>query len=147
MKTIGNIKGLQQEIRPVITGLVDRLAKEVYQTLNYFLEEYYSRWTPTSYKRTGAFLCAAVKIDAEPYGNGIRVMVYIDYKALDDYVNATGYQVTDWANKGLHGGVSVSHKPHVWDDTMDETIHNDSLLRLAVAYLEKKGIPVTEKGI
>ncbi len=147
MKTISNMKGLQQEVSPVITGLVDRLAKEVYQTLNYFLEEYYSGWTPTSYKRTGAFLRAAVKVDAESYGNGVRAIVCIDYKALDDYVNATGYQVADWANKGLHGGLSVSHKLYVWDDTMDETIHNNSLLRLAVAYLEKKGIPVIEKGI
>jgi carotenoid cleavage dioxygenase-like enzyme len=61
---------------------------------------------------------------------------------MDDYVNATGYQVAQWANTGLHGGLSVSHKPHVWDDTLDNTINNDSLLNLAIQYLKGQGIPV-----
>lgn len=61
---------------------------------------------------------------------------------MNGYVNATGYQVSEWANKGLHGGISVSHKPHVWDDTMDETVNNGELLRLAVEYLRSKGFSV-----
>ena len=59
------------------------------------------------------------------------------------YVNATGYQVAEWANKGLHGGLSVSHKPHVWDDTMDETVNNGTLLSMAVDYLKRKGFSVS----
>ena len=61
---------------------------------------------------------------------------------MDSYVNATGYQVAKWANQGLHGGLSVRHKPHVWADTMENMINNGSLLELAVHYLKSKGIPV-----
>lgn len=42
-------------------------------------------------------------------------------------------------------GLSVSHKPHVWDDTMDNTINNGSLLKSAVAYLKSRGFSVNVK--
>lgn len=122
--------------------LRDQLADRVYETLNYFLNDYYTGWTPDSYSRTEAFLRSAVKVDAHPYQGGVKASVYIDLDSMDDYVNATGYQVAQWANTGLHGGLSVSHKPHVWDDTLDNTINNDSLLNLAIQYLKGQGIPV-----
>ena len=68
--------------------------------------------------------------------------VYIDYNAMNEYVNTTGFQVATWANDGLHGGISVNHKPHVWDDTIDYTINNGSLLKSAIAYLKSKGFSV-----
>lgn len=133
---------LQKVLQPVMTKMVDQLADRVYETLNYFLNEYYTGWTPDSYSRTEAFLRSAVKVDAHPYQGGVKASVYIDLDSMDDYVNATGYQVAQWANTGLHGGLSVSHKPHVWDDTLDNTINNDSLLNLAIQYLKGQGIPV-----
>ena len=75
-------------------------------------------------------------------GNKCVAYVYIDYDAMDSYVNATGFQVVTWANEGLHGGVSVSHKPHVWDNTIKQTIDNGSLLKGAVQYLKAKGFAV-----
>ena len=128
---------LQKVLQPVMTKMVDQLADRVYETLNYF-----PGWTPDSYSRTEAFLRSAVKVDAHPYQGGVKASVYIDLDSMDDYVNATGYQVAQWANTGLHGGLSVSHKPHVWDDTLDNTINNDSLLNLAIQYLKGQGIPV-----
>ena len=133
---------LQKALLPVMTKMVDQLADRVYETLNYFLNDYYTGWTPDSYSRTEAFLRSAVKVDAHPYQGGVKASVYIDLDSMDDYVNATGYQVAQWANTGLHGGLSVSHKPHVWDDTLDNTINNDSLLNLAIQYLKGQGIPV-----
>ena len=133
---------LQKVLQPVMTKMVDQLADRVYETLNYFLNNYYTGWTPDSYSRTEAFLRSAVKVDAHPYQGGVKASVYIDLDSMDDYVNATGYQVAQWANTGLHGGLSVSHKPHVWDDTLDNTINNDSLLNLAIQYLKGQGIPV-----
>ena len=137
---------LQKVLQPVMTKMVDQLADRVYETLNYFLNDYYTGWTPDSYSRTEAFLRSAVKVDAHPYQGGVKTRVkasvYIDLDSMDDYVNATGYQVAQWANTGLHGGLSVSHKPHVWDDTLDNTINNDSLLNLAIQYLKGQGIPV-----
>ncbi len=84
------------------------MAERVYETLNYFLNDYYTGWTPASYRRTEDFLRSAVKVDAKIVGNKCVASVYIDYESMDSYVNATGYQVAAWANTGLHGGLSVT---------------------------------------
>lgn len=139
---INNIDELEKALQPTMMGLVNQLADEVYKTLNYFLNEYYTGWTPQSYRRTEDFLRSAVKTEAKKKGNRCVASVYIDYESMDDYVNATGFQVATWANTGYHGGLSVSHKPHVWDDTMDNTINNGSLLKSAIAYLKNKGYSV-----
>lgn len=139
---ISNMRDLEKAIQPVLVNMVDQLADRVYQILNYFLNDYYTGWTPESYDRTRDFLYSAVKVDAKPYKGGAKAMVYIDYESMDNYVNATGFQVAVWANTGLHGGLSVSHKPHVWDDTLENTIDNGSLLQLAIQYLRSQGFSV-----
>ena len=139
---INNMNDLAKALQPVMMGMVNQLADEVYETLNYFLNDYYTGWTPTSYQRTKDFLYSAVKTEAKMKGNKCVASVYIDTDSMDNYVNATGIQVATWANEGLHGKLSVSHKPHVWNDTMDNTINNGSLLKSAVAYLKSKGFSV-----
>ncbi len=139
---VNNMDELEKALQPVLMGLVNHLADEVYETLNYFLYDYYKGWTPSSYRRTKDFLYSAVKTEAKMVGNKCMASVYIDYDSMDEYVNATGYQVATWANTGLHGGLSVNHKPHVWDDTMGNTINNGSLLKSAIAYLKSKGFSV-----
>ncbi len=144
-KRINNMDELEKALQPVLTGLVNQMANEVYETLNYFLNDYYTGWTPESYRRTKDFLYSAVKTEAKMVGNKCVASVYIDYDSMDEYLNATGYQVAQWANTGYHGGLSVNHKPHVWDDTMDNTINNGSLLKSAVAYLKSRGFSVKVK--
>lgn len=139
---ISNMDQLEKALQPVLVKMVDQLADRVYQTLNYFLKDYYTGWTPSSYQRTKDFLYSAVKVDAKPCKGGAKATVYIDYESMNSYVNATGYQVATWANTGLHGGLSVSHKPHVWDDTLENTINNGSLLQLAIQYLRNQGFSV-----
>lgn len=141
-KRISNMDQLAKALQPVMVKMVDEMAERVYETLNYFLNDYYTGWEPSSYRRTQDFLRSAVKVDAKPYKGGAKASVYIDYDSMDEYVNATGYQVAEWANQGLHGGLSVNHKPHVWDDTIDNTINNGSLLQLAIQYLRSQGISV-----
>ena len=141
-KHITNMNQLQKALQPVMVKMVDQLTERVYQTLNYYLYDYYTGWTPESYSRTEAFLRSAVKVDAYPDKGGARACVYIDYDSMDNYVDTTGYQVALWAEQGLHGGLSVNHKPHVWQDTIDNTISNGSLVELAVKYLRSQGIPV-----
>ena len=89
-----------------------------------------------------SFLYSAVKVDAQPYKGGVKASVYIDYDSLNSYRNVSGYQVAKWSNEGKHGGLEVDHKPHVWDDTMRETLDNGELLRLALDYLKSKGFSV-----
>lgn len=143
-KSINNMKDLEKALQPVLLGMVDEMTERVYQTLNYFLQEYYNSYNPKSYRRQFDFLRSAVKTKAKMSGNKVVASVYIDTDAMDDYYNATGYEVAAWANRGLHGGLDTgSNTPHVWDDTLDETVNNGELLRLAVDYLRSKGFSVT----
>ncbi len=139
---VSNMKELNKALQPIMKGMVDKMAERVYETLNYFLLDYYAGYEPSSYQRTKDFLFSAVKIDAQPYKGGVRASVYIDYDSLNSYREVSGYQVAKWSNEGLHGGIEVDHKPHVWDDTMRETIENGELLKLAVEYLKSKGFSV-----
>ena len=139
---IKNMNALAKALQPTMKNLIEKASNEVYETLNYFLYDYYTGWTPNSYRRTEAFLRSAVKTEPKMIGNKCVASVYIDLESMNDYVNATGFQVATWANEGLHGGLSVSHKPHVWNDTRENTIDNGSLLRLAIAYLKSKGFSV-----
>lgn len=139
---VSSMKELNKALQPVLLKMTDRLAERVYETLNYFLQDYYSGYEPSSYQRTRDFLYSAVKVDAQPYKGGVRASIYIDYNSLNGYSGVTGYQVAKWADEGLHGGMEVDHKPHVWQDTMDNTVNNGELLRLAVDYLKSKGFSV-----
>lgn len=136
------MKELAKALQPTLLKMTDQLADRVYEALNYFLLDYYAGYDPSSYQRTKDFLYSAVKVDAQPYKGGVRASVYIDTDAMNSYRNVTGDQVAQWANEGLHGGIEVDHKPHVWDDTMRETVDNGELLRLALEYLKSKGFSV-----
>ena len=142
-KHISNMNDLEKALMPVMKGMVDKLAERVYETLNFFLQEYYNSYDPLSYRRQYDYLRSAVKVESKIKGNKVVASVYIDTDSMDDYYNATGEQVARWANQGLHGGLAVGTKtPHVWDDTMDETVNNGELLRLAAEYLRSKGFSV-----
>lgn len=73
----------------------------------------------------------------------MEAYVYIDYKSMNNYKKVSGLQVATWGNEGLHGGMNVGNNtPHVWDYTIDETINNGELLRMAIDYLRSKGFTV-----
>lgn len=134
---------LQAALMPIMLKMVDELAERVYETLNYFLQEYYNSYDPKYYRRQYDFLRSAVKVEPKIKGNKVTASVYIDTNYMDNYYNATGSQVAQWANQGLHGGLDTGSKtPRVWDDTMRETVENGELLRLAVEYLRSRGISV-----
>ena len=140
-KRIRNMNELQKALMPTMANMVDTLAERVYEILNHFLQEYYNSYDPKSYRRQYDFLRSAVKPQIK--GNKVTASVYIDTNSMDNYYNATGYQVATWGNQGLHGGLDAgSNTPHVWDDTMDNTVNNGELLKLAVEYLRSKGISV-----
>ena len=141
--TIRNMKDLEKALQPVMLGMVDKLAERVYETLNYFLQEYYNSYDPKSYSRQFDFLRSAVKVEPKVIGNKVTAAVFIDEDYMDNYYNATGHQVASWANQGLHGGLDAGNNtPHVWDDTMKATIENGELLKLAIDYLKSKGFSV-----
>lgn len=140
---ISNMNDFKKALQPVMLGMVDELAERVYETLNHFLQEYYNSYDPVSYRRQYDFLRSAVKVEPKIKANKVVASVYIDTESMDNYYNATGVQVAKWANRGLHGRLNTGSKtPHVWDDTMDETVNNGELLKLAVEYLRSHGFSV-----
>ena len=142
-KSISNMDELEKVLMGEMAKMIDVLAERVYQTLNFFLQEYYNSYDPVSYRRQYDFLRSAVKVEPKIKGNKVEASVYIDTDSMDNYYNATGYQVASWANQGLHGGMNVGNgTPHVWNDTMDETVNNGELLKLAIQYLKSKGFSV-----
>ena len=142
-KHISNMNQLQEALMPTMVKMVDELAERVYETLNYFLQEYYNSYDQKSYRRQYDFLRSAVIVEPKIKGNKVIASVYIDTDSMDNYYNATGIQVARWANQGLHGGLKTGgNTPRVWDDTMKETVDNGELLKLAIQYLRSKGISV-----
>lgn len=145
-KRVSNMKQLQKALMPTMANMTGVLAERVYETLNYFLQEYYNSYSPVYYRRQYDFLRSAIKVEPKVKGNKVIASVYIDTDHLDNYYNATGEEVASWANQGLHGGtVEGNNTPHVWDDTVKNTVGNGELLRLAVGYLKSKGIPVSQR--
>jgi len=145
-KRVSNMNRLQKALIPAMTGMVDVLAERVYETLNYFLQEYYNSYSPVYYRRQYDFLRSAIKVEPKVKGNKVIASVYIDTDHLDNYYDATGEEVVSWANQGLHGGtVKGNNTPHVWDDTVKNTVENGELLKLAVDYLRSKGISVSQR--
>lgn len=145
-KKVSNMKQLQKALMPTMANMTGVLAERVYETLNYFLQEYYNSYSPVYYRRQYDFLRSAIKVKPVVKGNKVIASVYIDTDHLDNYYDATGEEVASWANQGLHGGtVEGNNTPHVWDDTVKNTVGNGELLRLAVDYLKSKGIPVSQR--
>ena len=140
---VKNMKELNKALQPVMKGMVDKMAERVEQTLNYFLQEYYDSYDPVYYRRSYDFLHSAIRTEAKVVGNKVVASVYIDTNSMNNYYDATGEQIARWANQGTHGGtIRGNNTPHVWDDTMRETIENGELLRLALEYLKSKGFSV-----
>lgn len=140
---VKNMKELNKALQPVMMGMVDKMAERAEQTLNYFLQEYYDSYDPVYYRRLYDFLHSVIRTEAKVVGNKVVASVYIDTNSMNNYYEATGEQVARWANEGTHGGtIQGNNTPHVWDDTMCETIENGELLKLAVEYLKSKGFSV-----
>ena len=142
-KNIDNMNDLSKALMPSLKGMVDVMANRVYETLNFFLQKYYDSYNPIYYRRQYDFLRSAIKVDARIVRGKVVAAVYIDTDSMDNYYEASGLQVATWANEGLHGGKNLaSNTPHVWDETMANTVDNGELLKEAVAYLKSKGFEV-----
>lgn len=142
-KNIDNMNDFSKALMPSLKGMVDVMANRVYETLNFFLQKYYDSYNPIYYRRQYDFLRSAIKVNARIVRGKVVAAVYIDTDSMDNYYGASGLQVATWANEGLHGGMKAGRStPHVWDDTMANTVDNGKLLKEAVAYLKSKGFEV-----
>lgn len=55
-KRINNMEDLAKAVHPVMLGMVNQLADQVYKVLNHYLNDDYTGWTPESYQRTKDFI-------------------------------------------------------------------------------------------
>ena len=67
-RSISNMNQLAFALAPILQGMVNQMADRVYKTLNFYLQDYYTGWTPSSYRRTYDFLYSAVKTEARMVG-------------------------------------------------------------------------------
>lgn len=141
-KDIRNLVELQNVLQQQARALCEFAANEVYEAINYFLNQYYLEWTPVVYQRTYDLLHSAFKTQVKQVGNSFIAEVGIDYERLDNYKDATGYQVVTWANSELHGGLDVGTHTAVWDDAIDATINSGQLIQDCIAFLKGKGFTV-----
>ena len=74
-KHINNVDELQIALMPELKRMVDRLSQRVYETLNFFLQEYYNSYDPTSYRRQYDFLHSALKVNSRIKGNEVEAYV------------------------------------------------------------------------
>lgn len=139
-RNVNSMDQLANALLPCVKDMVKEMTNRVYETLNFFLQEYYDSYDPKSYRRLGDYLRSAIKVEPKIQGNKVTASVYIDYNSMDNYYNASGLQVATWANEGLHGGLYTgSNTPHVWDDTMENTVKNGELINMAMSYLRSHG--------
>ena len=68
-RSISNMNQLAFSLAPILQGMVNQMTDRVYKTLNFYLQDYYTVWTPSSYRRTYDFLYSAVKTEARMVGN------------------------------------------------------------------------------
>lgn len=84
MPEIKSMKDLQNALLPVMKDMTDKLADQVYKTLNYFLQSYYDSYDPIYYRRQYDFLRSAIKVGARRRGKTVTAYVYIDTDSMDN---------------------------------------------------------------
>lgn len=82
-KRVSNMNELAAALKPTMLGMVDEMTERVYQTLNYFLQEYYNDYNPKCYRRQYYFLRSTVKVELKVKGNKVIASVYIDTDSMD----------------------------------------------------------------
>jgi len=142
----GGSKELEAYLLNACKQLCEFASNEVYEAINYFIAQYYNEWTPQYYQRSYDMLHSAFKTTVKKQGNGYVAEVGIDYESLNNYEEATGFQIISWANtKGVHGGIDVSNQgadTAVYDDAINSTITSGQLLKDCVMYLRNKGFNI-----
>jgi hypothetical protein len=138
----GGMKELEKYLLQQCKDLCEMASIEVFEAINFFLNQYYSEWSPSYYQRSYDLLHSAFKTEVKKVGNGYQAVVGIDYESLDNYENASGWQIVDWSNKGLHGNLDVGTDTRIFDDSINSTITSGQLLKDCIVFLKSKGLTV-----
>lgn len=138
----GGLKELEKYLQLQCHQLCEIASNEVYEAINFFLDKYYREYDPFSYQRSYDLLHSAFKTEVKRVGNSFQAIVGIDYESLDNYRDATGWEVVNWGNQGSHGGIDIGSDTRIFDDAIDSTINNGQLIKDCIDYLRSKGLTV-----
>lgn len=160
MPLIKNQKDLEKMLNSYLEKALVQTQKIIYKTIDASINEYYSEYEPSLYKRSYKFLESLVQTDIIRKENLFTCEVKIDedyltYKYPNTYlpnrtinIPATGLDVATWANRdesaaGNHGyTVDAGREEGFWDIAIDELGDIPGLIKLFKENLIKAGLPV-----
>ena len=128
--------------------------EKIHKTIDTFLKQYYSEFTPREYIRTNQLLHSLVKTGVKSTGNGYEAEVYFDAGRLNyqmgfmplqhtpehgmyGYATWSGGQVLETAMQGSHGG--AEYGTPIWAMSMAKL---GNIIQLLVRELRVAGIPI-----
>lgn len=127
--------------------------KEIYNSIQESINEYYHEYSPDFYSRKFKFLNSLIKTEIVRLGNNISCEVKIDESYLkysypnqmSDDLSATGLDVVKWANResgyGNHGGtVDAGRSEGFWDIGLRDMGGEIGILTVLKNNLKKRGL-------
>lgn len=142
MKKATTKKDLKNYLELVAIRTCELMSEEVYTAINFYLNRWYSEYTPKSYSRTEDFLRSAFKTEIMKRGDTYEVVVGIDYSSMDNYKAISGYDVVSLADEGYHGDKSIQTETHPYSDMIDELILSGQLINDVADFLRSRGLKI-----
>lgn len=133
---------------------------EIYEFIQKHMENYYNEAVfkngsaePSFYSRTYRLLNSLIQTNISVENGFISCGVQIDdnylkYQYLgnsswEDNKTATGADVMEWANEGLHGGTVSGGEP-LWDNAIQELGGKSGIMRIIEKNFKKVGLPLAK---
>ena len=159
MPLITSVNDLVKILESRVARALELSRQEIYDVIKKYIDKYYTepvfggRNIPAMYRRTYQLLESLIKTDIIRDGSYLTCKVQID----PDYLNytypgnsedpqnafnpATGLDVMNWANEGLHGG-TVSGNLNIWDDAIEELGGEAGIMDIVRRNMKACGVPI-----
>lgn len=156
MPVIKNMNDLQKIVEQKIRQALDLTQQEINRVLDYYIESYYDEYDPLVYNRTDMLRNSPIKPQIVKNKNGYSCVVgideeYLNYSYPDTWryagspnvkdTPATGLDIMQWSEKGLHGG-TVQGSVRIWHDTLEELGGREGIIELMKTNMRKVGLPI-----
>lgn len=138
---------LFSNLNKVLEKNIDKLRIHSTDIINKFIEQYYSEYEPSKYRRTFQFLNSVVSVETKKVGNQFVSDIYIDLENMHHYTQKqiekdstlyTEYNLVNAINEGHHGFpyYEYTSDKYFWDLSVDE-IYNGKILHEFVRWIKE----------
>lgn len=138
MPALNNIEGA---LKAAMMQACNQSADKIQELIKRNIGIYYGNYDPIKYQRTEQFLNSVFRTAVTGSGLSYHVEIYVDYNNLY-YLGASGYQVAEWANEGLHGGFNTGDGHSFWNASISEIIGARIIAGEVLAALRSAGFHV-----